>query len=215
MFRSFAVVPAAGRSERMGSPKLLLPLGDRPVIDHVLAAWTASAVTRTIIVVRDDDDALIERCQRFPVDLVTPAEPPRDMKASVELALAHITERYAPAGNDAWLLGPADLPRLAPQVINLVLRSYDPAQPVAVAPVHRGERGHPTLLPWAIARDVRNLLANEGVNSLVARTSLREIECELPGVLDDLDAPAAYARLAAQWGRAGEGDETAEPAPVF
>jgi molybdenum cofactor cytidylyltransferase len=61
MFRSFAIVPAAGRSARMGAPKLLLPLGDRPVIDWVLAAWTASRVTRTVVVVRADDAPLLER----------------------------------------------------------------------------------------------------------------------------------------------------------
>ena len=59
MFRSFAVVPAAGRSERMGAPKLLLPLGDSTVIEHVLAAWTASPVTRTVVVVRADDAELL------------------------------------------------------------------------------------------------------------------------------------------------------------
>ena len=37
-----AIVPAAGRSQRMGRPKLLLPLGARPVVEHVLRAIGAS-----------------------------------------------------------------------------------------------------------------------------------------------------------------------------
>ena len=34
----FAVVPACGHSTRMGRPKLALPLGDRTVIERVVAA---------------------------------------------------------------------------------------------------------------------------------------------------------------------------------
>src|SRR5205807_132449 len=36
--RTFAVIPAAGQSTRMGRPKLALPLGGRSVLERVLAA---------------------------------------------------------------------------------------------------------------------------------------------------------------------------------
>jgi CTP:molybdopterin cytidylyltransferase MocA len=192
----------------MGAPKLLLPLGGRPVIDHVLDAWTASSVTHTIVVVRRDDAHLIERCRQYCVDLVLPHQPPADMKASVALALTYIAQDYAPANNDAWLIAPADLPRLGPRVIDAVLGAYDPARPTAVAPVHRGLRGHPTLLPWSVAAGVRGLAADEGVNSLVALTDVREVACGFPGMLDDLDDPAEYARLADRWPAPTANDET-------
>jgi molybdenum cofactor cytidylyltransferase len=140
--------------------------------------------------------------------VVTPAQPPIDMKASVVLALTHIAAHYAPTGVDAWLVAPADLPRLFPPVIAQVLAAYDPAHPTAVVPVHRGERGHPTLLPWTLARRVQELGADEGVNTLVERTSVREVACDSPGVLDDVDSPADYARMAAQCGGRPRGDET-------
>ena len=67
--RSFAVIPAAGRSQRMGQPKLLLPWGRTTVIEHVLGVWRASRVTHTVIVVHPDDKFLAElshqlRCGR-------------------------------------------------------------------------------------------------------------------------------------------------------
>ena len=34
----YAVVPAAGRSSRMGRPKLSLPLGERTVLEQVILA---------------------------------------------------------------------------------------------------------------------------------------------------------------------------------
>ena len=44
-----AVVVAAGRSERMGQDKLLLPLGDRPVLEHTLRAVDAAERVDEII----------------------------------------------------------------------------------------------------------------------------------------------------------------------
>ena len=43
-FRAFAIVPAAGRSTRMGRPKLLLPWSDGSMIESQLRAWRASRV---------------------------------------------------------------------------------------------------------------------------------------------------------------------------
>jgi molybdenum cofactor cytidylyltransferase len=205
MFRSFAVVPAAGRSARMGAPKLFLPIAGRAVIDHVLAAWTASAVTRTVVVVRADDAELLARCRQFDVDVVTPPSPPPDMKSSIQHALAHIAAAYHPAAADAWLLAPADLPRLSAGVIDQVLAAYNPLAPLPIVPAHRGECGHPTLLPWSLARAVQELPSAHGVNALLERTTVRMIEVAAPSILDDLDEPADYERLQADAERpAGE-----------
>ena len=214
MFRSYAIVPAAGRSERMGTPKLLLPLGDRTIIEHVLGAWTASSVTTTVVVARADDEALLARCRRFPVELATPVEPPVDMKASVQWGVAHVQARYAPADSDAWLVAPADLPGLLPRVINAVLAAYNPPQPAGIVPVHGAQRGHPTLLPWTMTLQLRELSPSEGINALVARTRMCEVACERDEILADLDSPSDYSRLVQQWHAATDG-ETAPVRPVF
>src|SRR3954447_6428415 len=106
--RHFAIVPAAGNSARMGTPKLLLPLAGRPLIAHVIEAWERSSVDRIVVVIRPDDKALAEAVKsnvQSPiskvdvpatldpgpwtldssasrVDLVIPAISPPDMKAS-------------------------------------------------------------------------------------------------------------------------------------
>ena len=50
-----AVVVAAGRSERMGQDKRLLPLGNRPVLEHTLRAVNAAErVDEIILVTRED-----------------------------------------------------------------------------------------------------------------------------------------------------------------
>jgi molybdenum cofactor cytidylyltransferase len=197
MHRSFAIVPAAGVSARMGAHKLLLPLGEQPLIAHVLTAWTASRATRTVVVVRPDDAELAACCRVFAVDLVIPSAAPPDMKASVRNALEHISAQFAPADDDAWLLAPADLPGLSAAIIDRVLDEYAATRPLAVVPAFDGQRGHPIALPWTCARHVGKLAPEEGVNALIARTPLREIEFATPAILDDVDSPADFARIAA------------------
>ena len=47
----YAVVPAAGRSRRMGQPKLLLGMGGQTVIEHVITALREGGVDRVLVVI--------------------------------------------------------------------------------------------------------------------------------------------------------------------
>ena len=49
--RVFALVPAAGFSRRMGRPKLGLPLGERTVLEHVVAALRQGGAEHVLVVV--------------------------------------------------------------------------------------------------------------------------------------------------------------------
>ena len=46
-----AIVLAAGKSERMGTPKALLPLRGRTFLDNILEAISQSSVQKTVVVV--------------------------------------------------------------------------------------------------------------------------------------------------------------------
>lgn len=197
MLRSFAVIPAAGLSTRMGAHKLLLPLAGRPLVEYALAAWAGSRVTRAVFVVRADDEELALVCRRYSVDLVVPSAPPQDMKQSVRHALRHVEAAYSPADDDALLLAPADLPGLTPSIVDRAIREYETTRPEAVVPAFGGKRGHPLVLPWVRAQEIHSLSPDEGVNALTARIPVRELDWQLAQVVDDVDTQSDYARHAA------------------
>jgi len=200
MPQSFAILPAAGHSARMGAPKLLLPWRGRPVIQHVLAAWTA-AVDCVALVVRADDRELIAACDDLGVDLVRPQPNPQDMKASIQAGLRHLEARYRPRPSDVCLIAPADLPRLSSAAIRCVLDAHDVARPAAIVPVVDGQRGHPILLPWAATTAVHDLQPHETLNSLLKRMPTREAICNDSSAFQDLDTDEDYARLVESHGR--------------
>ncbi|HRX81552.1 MAG TPA: nucleotidyltransferase family protein [Pirellulaceae bacterium] len=191
--RSFAIVPAAGRSRRMGQDKLLLPWGDATVIESLLASWQSSGVDEIVVVMRQDQTQLPSRCRN--ATIVTPEVAPPEMKDSVLAALKDIRERFSPDERDAWLLAPADMPQLDSDVIKRVIAAHDPASPAIIVPTSDGKRGHPVLFPWTLASSVALLTDNEGVNALLDRFPVRELECISSDIHGDLDTPEDYEQL--------------------
>ena len=194
-FRSFAIVPAAGKSQRMGRDKLLMPWGDATVLQTLLAAWQTSQVDEVIVVTRADQQQVIAACEAAAVSIVVPDQPPPEMKDSVRAALAYVGSHFAPLDRDVWLLAPADMPLLNPALTNQVLAAHTPATPRIIAPIQAGKRGHPVLFPWPLAKEVGSLQADEGVNALLKHHSVFEIECDDDRIHSDLDTPEDYERL--------------------
>jgi len=190
-YRAFAIVPAAGRSQRMGARKLLLDVGGHAMIDAVLQSWCASAVDSTVVVARADDAELIDRCRRFNILLVATHADPPEMRDSLVIGLGHIERLCHPQATDAWLVAPADLPGLTAAAINEVLSQYDPEKPRIVAASVDGRRRHPVLLPWSEAAAFRSGPAIGGLDYFLSRRSAMIDNVELDGraALDDIDAP--------------------------
>jgi molybdenum cofactor cytidylyltransferase len=187
--RSFAVVPAAGRSVRMGRPKLLLPWGPTTILEQVLAIWRSANVTRTIVVAHRDDHQLANVARCSGADVVVPDVAPPQMKDSVVAALKFIDANFHPVSSDVWLLAPADVPKMSPQVIARLLEEHDADQPAILVPCHHDRRGHPVLLPWPFAALVHALNDNQGINALVEAGPTRFLELGPEAVPNDIDTP--------------------------
>lgn len=208
MPRSFALIPAAGNSSRMGQPKLLLPLAGRPLIAHAIDAWQQSGVDRIIVVVRPDDAPLMEVVRSTGAELVIPDKPPCEMKVSLQAALRHITVHHAPTAADAFLVAPADMPRLSPAVIHLLLEQHRALPDDILVPTIANRRGHPVLFPWLLAAEVHQLVRDEGLNTIVRRHQPRLVVCDQlvangQEPFADIDTTEEYRQLADEY-RSGQ-----------
>jgi molybdenum cofactor cytidylyltransferase len=203
---TFAIIPAAGRSRRMGRPKLLLPWGTSTVIEHVLAAWRGSRVDNVVVVVDPTDKPLAETCAACGVQVVVPDLAPAEMKDSVRLGLAWAESR-GPQSDDAWLVAPADMPGLAAEIIDRLIAAHEAAlgtprstRPIR-APRHGTKHGHPVLFPWPLAAEVARLGVDEGLNAIVARHGVEYVEAASDAISQDFDTPEDYDRLRARYGK--------------
>ena len=193
--RSYAIIPAAGHSRRMGRHKLLLPFEGATILERVLSRWTASPVSEVVVVARRSDTGVQQVCRQLAVHTVTPAEDPGEMKISIQCGLRFIEQHFAPQETDVWLTAPADSPRLSPQVVAALLATRDHSKPAIVVPTHGGRRGHPVMFPWSSAREVFGLGPEQGVNALLELHPPFELPIEDSAILDDLDTPDDYQQL--------------------
>ncbi len=193
--RRFAVLPAAGRSRRMGRPKLLLPWGSRSLMEHVLRQYLAAPLEAVVVVVHPDDDELSRRVCNAGALVCRPPQPPRDMKESVRWGLRFVQQRYAPRPTDLWLLSPCDVPGVSAELIVRILSYYRPGAPEVVVPFCGRRRGHPVALPWRASAEVFTLPEHQGINSLVARWPQCLVPVSSQDAFHDVDTPQAYRRL--------------------
>jgi molybdenum cofactor cytidylyltransferase len=188
----------------MGQPKLLLPLAGAPLLMHTLSAWKQSSVDQVFVVVRPGDESLADFIRTTGVELVVPPAPPPDMKASIQAALHYIEQNSHPLASDAFLVAPADMPRLAPAVINLLINFHASSSGQVLIPTLAGQHGHPVLLPWSLAPAVHALAADEGLNSLVRRSNPTLVPCDGLSIVagesfSDIDTPDEYRRAAGEY----------------
>ena len=193
--RQFAIVPAAGNSSRMGTDKLILPWRGKALISHLIEAWQMSDVDAVVATIRPGDVELRKTLETHEIEIVQPSSAPVDMKASVQLGLQHLATHWQPTDDDIWMLAPADMPRLHPQIIRDVVAGYTANHPRIVVPTYKGRRGHPVLFPWRDAVRVFELGAHEGVNTLTRDASVQEVQLTDRSCLQDVDFPEDYCDL--------------------
>jgi molybdenum cofactor cytidylyltransferase len=201
----FAILPAAGRSTRMGRPKLSLPLGTSTVIEQVVGTLRSAGIEKILVVVGPHVRELVPLAERAGATVLELAEVTPHMRSTVERGLAWIEENWRPVEHDAFLLVPADHPALDAGVIRILcaLRSEDSASRLTksessiVIPTYFGKRGHPTLIGWKHVAGIRALPANLGLNAYLRQhlDNTHEIAVESETVLFDLDTPEDYERL--------------------
>lgn len=180
-----AVVPAAGRSARFGSAKLLAPLGGERLIDRTLNALFAGGVDRVVVVTAPGADlASAARLGDPRVVRVVNPDPSRGMFSSIQAGLAA-------AAGDPVLVLPADMPFVSPATVRAVADACVGGDAV-VAPTYQGRRGHPVAFPAAL---VPRLLAEAPASNLKAALTAsamawRPVDVDDPGILRDVDTPA-------------------------
>ena len=192
--RVVSVIPAAGHSRRMGTPKLILPYGNGTVMDRVLKAWCESEVTRVIVVVRRQDEALARVCARWPVDIVAPQTDPVDMRASIQCGLQLLIDQDAGQETDGCMFAPADLPKLTSALINEVCASVDDGSQI-VAPRFGDRQGHPVYLPWVVCKEVFRLPPDRGLDYLIEQRTVRWVRFPQEAHVADIDTPSEYQQL--------------------
>jgi molybdenum cofactor cytidylyltransferase len=188
-----AVILAAGRSARMGQPKLLLPWGETSVLGHLIQQWQALGSKQTAVVCADHDATIPAEMDRLRLpaeNLIRNPAPERGMFSSIQCAAkwAGWHERLT-----HWAIVLGDQPHLHHETLQRVL-DFAAAQPEMICqPANGGHGRHPVLLP----RKIFLALSTSSAATLKEFLQVRPEEVALcqvddPGLDVDLDRPEDY-----------------------
>jgi len=198
MSRTFALIPAAGKSSRMGKLKLGLPLGERSILECVLDAMKQPGMAERLVVVGPEAAELTRLVEKAGAHCFRLSEETPDMQATVLQGLAWLETQLHPGPDDSWLLMPADHPTLNPAVVRELLKTRsEHSEQLIFIPTHASRRGHPALISWKLVADLRRWPAGQGLNRFLREHAGQTCECPLndPEILCDLDTPEDYQRL--------------------
>ena len=190
-----AVVLAAGLSQRMGAPKMLLPWGEATVLGQVINTFANTGVSEIVVVTggaREAVEAETARlAEKFPVRCVhNPAHEAGGMLSSVQRGLVGLGPQVESA-----LIGLGDQPQLSLDAARKVVSAFESSGARLVVPSYNLRRGH----PWLVQRDLwdklLSLKAPETLHDFL-NSHAREIlyvEADQT-ILKDLDTPQDYVR---------------------
>jgi molybdenum cofactor cytidylyltransferase len=184
-----ALILAAGESRRMGRPKALLPYRGATFLSTIVSTLQ-SCCSPVIIVLGAHSEEILDVATDAGV-FVTNKDYLLGQITSMQCGL-----RAAPPETEGILLTLVDHPAVTQSTIEALLTPVSGSDLVRI-PRFDGRRGHPIwfsnqlipeflkLPPTASARDVVDGHAGE----------IRYVDVDDPGILADIDDPAAYARL--------------------
>jgi molybdenum cofactor cytidylyltransferase len=219
-----AIVLAAGKSERMGSPKALLPIYGRTFLENILDAISRTSIEETVVVVghhrkeieaalklhsaeRKRDSAQPQNAERKR-DSAQPqnAERKRDSAQPQKLVFnpdyekGMITSFQTGIRALSWDMSGAflflvDHPLVEPATIEPMIAHLAPNR--IVLPTFEGRRGHPVLFSSEVLEEILALPSSEGANIVVRKDLDRivEVPVNAPGILVDVDTPEQFEKL--------------------
>lgn len=179
-----AVVLAAGRSERMGRPKPLVPCGGTTFLGKILSTLAASRVDVVRIV-------LGHRAGEIQDAFVLPDEvwALNESYADGMLSSVCCGVRALPTTVDAFLLWPVDHPLVtAATIARLLDKRVKSGKGIAV-PTYEAQRGHPVLFAARLREPILAAPPAVGLRSVAADRpgDVVEVPVEDRGVVTDIN----------------------------
>lgn len=191
-----AIVAAAGRSTRMGSPKQLLPWQDTTVLGAVVCKLAAAGAQPVICVVGHRREEMIRALAGTPAIVVdNPDYLQGEMLSSYQAGLHHLRDASAAYAGAFLALG--DQPHIPIAVLAAMVAQAAQTPDQLIIPRYGERRGHPIYLPARLWPELLALGAHETLRTLVVRhaATIVYVPVETDAILRDIDTRGDYQAL--------------------
>jgi CTP:molybdopterin cytidylyltransferase MocA len=193
--RVAGLVLAAGGGSRYGSPKALVRLGGRLLVERAADLLAAGGCDPVVVVLGAAADQVLAaaRLPRTGVRTVVNPDWPTGMGSSLRVGLAAV-----PAEAEAVVVTLVDTPGLGPESVHRLVAAGGPDG--AAQATYGGRRGHPVLLGRTVITEVAAAATGDrGAGPWLAAhpERVRLVPCDGTGDPRDVDVPDDLAAVVA------------------
>jgi molybdenum cofactor cytidylyltransferase len=188
--KNWAIVLAAGESKRMGRPKMLLPFGEKTIIENVIDAIFESRIENILIVLGSNRESIEQKVSSYPLKTVFNPDYKSGMLSSVQTGF-----RALPRDAQVALVFLGDQPSISPAVIGRVCAAFAASEKSIAVPVFKERRGHPVAIAAEYRDEIQTLRPDIGLRQLLHThpDEIFEVLIEQEEILEDIDNLQDYA----------------------
>ncbi len=186
-----AIVLAAGRSERMGAFKPLLPFGDHTVIDECIANLQAAGIDSIVVVLGHRAEELKAHLKNSRVTYAFNPDAAGEMASSITCGVGSL-----PPTARAAVITPVDCPAVPGNVVLDLVEEWKRGWRL-VKPTWNGKGGHPVLVDLTHRDELLDLDPNLGLKGLFNAHAgeVKRVAVNSEYIARDIDTWDDYAAL--------------------
>lgn len=186
-----AIILAAGRSERMGAFKPLLPFGPTTVIESCINYLRDASIETIVVVAGHKAAELKSALNNRQVDVVVNPIPHSQMNSSIACGIGSV-----PPDARALLIALADHPAVPPEVVMDLVARWKGGE-LILKPTWNGKGGHPVLVDLQFRHELANLDDKEGLKGFFQTHQhlVTRLPVSSPYVARDMDTWDDYRTL--------------------
>src|SRR5579859_1190160 len=179
------IILAAGRSTRLGRPKQLLPLGGKPLLQHVIDAANASTLDEVVVVLGEHATEIGKAISPGRATVVVNERYAEGQSTSLHRGLEALDD-----GMDGALFILGDQPGITASLIDAIVDCFRATGALIVAPRFTDGTGNPVMFARALwsellavtgdvgARDVLRAHRADVVEVPIATTRLPDVDTQ-------------------------------------
>jgi molybdenum cofactor cytidylyltransferase len=161
-----AVILSGGASQRMGSPKALLPYQGRPFLEHLLALTNHPKIGARRVVLGLHAESIAAAVKLAPSEIVVNEDWQEGQLSSIHAAI-----RSLPPKTDGLILFLIDHPLISTALVNDLIEQFcspqNPTPTKIVLPLFRGRRGHPVIFSADLYPELLAAPVDKGARAVV------------------------------------------------